>query len=351
MDSSYLPILLDNILKDFSTNIGLSSWRIYGGISNQTTVTIRFGQNSLDQRDMDTYIAYRRKPPTAQHRDKQRLEEFNVKQSSTVSHSSPFNIPSMDTNNIINFVPGAPSHGLQTSQSGDTYSVPPLPSLPPQVDGLCDTLPLDKSPTIKTDLPVDQVKGLYTFDMGLSGDLNYGNEHGSDLCLGYCSEVSNIAPMSSSPPYDIDNPECSKIPDAEQKPSFPGCDGKYMHCASCKQVMKSFDWYKCTKCIDNDDQYDMCSSCYDNLHHNEHGDNISHFKAEIAGQGEKMYCDACGVIFFTQGTTYYHCKGCENGKWNFDMCNACYHRRYHPNHRKYLEKKKLGTTKKDNDNH
>ena len=145
MDTSYLPKVLEHILRDFSDELGLTSWRIYGGLSNQATITIRFGQNSLNQRDMDTTSAFRRKRPAAQHRDRQRMAEFNNNWANIATQSSPISMPSISPDNIVEFVPGASQYGLSNDHSYIPTSEPPLPSLPPQVDGLCDTLPLDTS--------------------------------------------------------------------------------------------------------------------------------------------------------------------------------------------------------------
>ena len=103
-----------------------------------------------------------------------------------------------------------------------------------------------------------------------------------------------------------------------------------------------FDWYKCTECCNADGQYDICAICYDNLYHNEHGNSISHFTMKPGTCGSDcFYCDACGTLFEKAGTNIYHCKECEKGRWNFDLCSMCYGRKLHPHHRQHIEKKKM----------
>lgn len=131
MDRSYLPNVLDTILRGFVTDIGLTSWKIYGNDADQATVSIRFGNASHNQQSSHHYTAYRKKPPSTRDRDMQRLTQFNTNHMPQ-GEMSP--IQDIDHENSAGFQ----SSAVMQMRS----STPPVPSLPPQVDGPCDTLPI-----------------------------------------------------------------------------------------------------------------------------------------------------------------------------------------------------------------
>ena len=108
--------------------VGLTSRKIYGNSADQVTVTIRCGTNSPGHLGPVNNIAYRRKPASVQDRDRQRLEEFNVRYAENTGQSHDMDTCNID--NIAKFRPGAPMHGPSSSDS----------ALPQQVDHLCHDL-------------------------------------------------------------------------------------------------------------------------------------------------------------------------------------------------------------------
>ena len=116
MDTPSLPRLLDTILKQFVSDLGVSSWKIFGGNSDFATVTIRFGHHSLNQPQTSPSEAFRRRPPSAQDRDRQRIEHYHSRhppnQVNATAIATAFNVES-----FTEFQPGAPMHGHSRSCS------------------------------------------------------------------------------------------------------------------------------------------------------------------------------------------------------------------------------------------
>ena len=142
---------------------------------------------------------------------------------------------------------------------GQVTSTPPLSSLPPQVDGLCDTLPTDTSDCKQ----ISEGEG----DRGTEFMVNNIDTHVlSDIDhidVNTCNapnETNGIKENNSASEDISDESECTSE-------SSEGSNG--IICKGCGDCITGANWYKCTECCTTNDHFDICERCYNSLFHKE----------------------------------------------------------------------------------
>ncbi len=103
MENLSLPRVLEQTLHSYLCEYPLTSWKICSGKSHTATVIIRFGYVSQNQHVQPDTVTYRKKPPSAQNRDQQRIEQH-------ISDIEKGNQVPQHFNNAREFIPGASMH-------------------------------------------------------------------------------------------------------------------------------------------------------------------------------------------------------------------------------------------------
>ena len=325
----YLPHILDQTLRCFSHDFGLTSWKISGGKWNNATVILRFGSNSHNPQDEQSQIMYRRKPFSAQQRDRQRLQQHK----SNMPNQPPLDndMQNVDISNAAEFIPGATMHGC-----APLLETPPLPALP-QVDGICD------SNSIKHGTFMDTTCRSPTEDVFTNkNELNESDIEATNvIALTQALDMNSVQDVQSDHSQLIDS---NQISDKESIDSdsddIDSVNDGLIKCRQCECILGQgiTQWYKCTYCSNAESHYDVCVQCYDSKYHNEHGQSMMMFNEPA--NGNQMYCDSCGYEFKTNDRTYEctECKKEVNGDFLFEMCRQCYNKGFHSVHQCYLRR-------------
>ena len=333
MDMSYLPNILDQTLRCFIDNFGLTSWKICGGKSNNATVVLRFGSCNLNQQDQGNHTTYRRKPPSGTERDRQRIQQHK---SNMPNQLLPDNdMQDADISNATEFIPGAPMHGCAPLLENS-----PLPTLP-QVDGMCD------STTSMRSTVVDNLSRSPTHDMFQR--INEGNERNAECGVIAPQNTADLKTGADSASVISDHTvqsDNSQIIDSGQTSSedTDASDSDSVNdpiqCRHCSCILGQSvnQWYKCTYCSNAESHYDICVQCYESKYHCEHVQSMTLFHDPV--NGNELYCDSCGYEF-SKNDRIYECIECKketNGSFLFEMCRQCYNKGLHSIHQCHLRR-------------
>ena len=289
MEPSYLPRMLESTLKTFAMEYGVTSWKICGGSLDNATVVIRYGKTSPDQQ---TQVTYRKKTPSAQLRDRSRLEQYCSQKGNDPSDVGQFNM-----DNLIEFKPGADMHG---------QPLPPLPTLPSSDE-------ISNSGSMHNSTFVDNSLGLND-----SGMLDTTTTCVKDLS----QKIDRDREQRCTTPG-----ETSKDTIVDTLSSEEDLGGICDDCGD-HLLLTANIWYKCTACA----EHDTCDTCFERGAHKHHATQMQMFREPE--NPENGYCNACGEQFHPDDvhSKLYHCESCED----YALCKPCNKKQLHAHHKQYI---------------
>ena len=317
----------------------LSSWKTTN-YKDQVIVTLRFTSGG----HYGGEVAYRRKPPTAQKRDEDRMSKFNAGKDTPetqINHSDTNNNQYVDQVLIrdqdkITKVP--------MSMNGATGSTV-LSPIPPydQTDGIgnqscIESLHLANLANSKdTDIALNirSPSGVAT------GHIEQHVNSMIQNMVAFNPGESGFVIVSGKSTDDINKDQGEKDSIINQKVSL--CtnvrNDLVMNCNCCGiSLCDNYEkWYRCTDCP-LDQFCEICPPCYKQGFHVEHKEHIAVF--DKPPDDCLNYCDACGTVFIFSNEEIYICQACDKEESSYELCRRCF-RNYHSKHRCYLTMTRL----------
>ena len=357
MDMSYLPRILDQTLHNYTYEYGLSSWKIYGGKSNNATVVIRFGDTSQGQHNTRVNMQYSKKTPAAVRRDTWRLEEHKAKSAKqTISSPIQSHISTINMDNVAEFKPGASMHGCTSTRPRIDYmNTPPMPSLTQldekveqcstSVDVCCmtdDVLLLSAEDNLLKDAQQDmghmQSNGSKSdktqqkfSPMPLQVDGQHDNKNMTESFLSQTSAIANAFE------YINENSPLERVCNTNGQSNNADYVGINNLCSE--------DYSdKGPKVDDTTDVTEKVDQQVDTTHEMDDTDDNSETNTgdsddEKNSNDDVNLCDGCGIVLRERFDEWFTCTECPFDQF-CEICPSCFANGHHDIHKDYMSKYK-----------
>lgn len=327
--STTIPKCLDQSIYGLLEEFGLSSWKIYGGIS-AATVVIRFGHGGNSEQT-ENIQAYRRKPNSNVQRDINRLEKWIDKKH--VEYQGQVNEIQMPDQDSLNDISSSQTPQVTNAKTMSGYSSTPVSGLPLQVDGAGDSYCKDEG-----------TAGIHpSLNMQQRGTCGQNSKQQDDkavqyeaLCgltnktSGVIDMLTNTGACSLDGIVNVDTNTDTCYADERETATE-----SIFLCISCDSDLAPFrEWQMCTLCSSNGKHFGICPSCYAMSKHKEHYHQLSWFKMP-SDPKKSAYCDSCGYTLNDPQLVVYSCTACDD---DYLLCKRCFNRKRHTAHRSYLTK-------------